>query len=188
MEDSKQKVKNQYTFLEGKITYLRPLLKEDIRPEYLSWLNNPDLTIYSDHFRRWPTTEKDLDNFFENVKSPNHIVFAACCKTTGKHFGNFSIDKIDWVNRNATLNGMIGIPEYRVMHYFEVLKILMKYAFNKLNLNRLYGGTEIPGLPELHERLGWKVEGVFRNHHYRNGEYVDVIQMGLLKEDFLKIK
>ena len=38
-------------FREGKITYLRPLMKSDIRLMYLSWLNNPELNKYSAHFR-----------------------------------------------------------------------------------------------------------------------------------------
>ena len=36
-------------FREGKITYLRPLLKTDIRLDYLSWLNNDNLLRYSRH-------------------------------------------------------------------------------------------------------------------------------------------
>ncbi len=175
-------------FIAGKITYLRPLLKSDIRPEYLAWLNNPDLTKYSEHFRAWPTTENDLLDFYSNLKSKNHIVLAACDIKSHTHFGNISIDNINWINRNAQLNGMIGLPEYRVVHYLEILKLMMNYAFNTLNLNKLYNGTEIPGLPELHERLGWKKEGVLREHHFRNGKYVDVIQLAIFREDFLKLR
>jgi RimJ/RimL family protein N-acetyltransferase len=175
-------------FLEGKITYLRPLLKSDIRPQYLSWLNNPKLTIYSSHFRSWPTTENDLELFFSNLKKINSIVFALCCKETGVHFGNASIDEIDWINRNAHFNIMIGIEKYRVLHYLDVMDVLTKYTFNTLNLNKLCGGTEIPQLPSLHERMGWKIEGVFKDHNFRDGNYVDVVRVAIFKDDYLKTK
>ncbi len=176
-------------FREGRITYLRPLMRSDLRPEYLAWLNNPGLTKYSARFRTWPTTEKDLDDFYgSNLKSNNHVVFAACCKKTGIHFGNVSIDDIDWVNRNAHLNVMIGIPEFRVVHYLDVMKVLMKYSFDTLNLNKLCGGAEIPGILDLHKRMGWKKEGVLRKHFLRDGKYVDVVLFAILREEYLKLK
>ena len=188
MENSNINNTNPCIFLEGKITYLRPLLKSDIRPEYLAWLNNPDLTKYSAHFRTWPTTEKDLEDFYSNLKGDNHVVFAACCNKTGIHFGNASIDAIDWINRNAHFNIMIGIPDFRIVHYLDVMKVLTDYAFNTLNLNKLCGGSEIPGILELHERMGWKKEGVLRKHHFREGKYVDVVQVAILREEFLELR
>jgi ribosomal-protein-alanine N-acetyltransferase len=174
-------------FLEGKITYLRPLLKSDIRREYLSWLNNPELTTYSSHFRTFPTTEKDLENFLERVKDSNSVVFALCCKKTGVHFGNASIDDIDWINRNAHFNSMIGLKKYRGMHFLDIMNVMTNYAFNTLNLNKLTGGSEIPNLEILHKRMGWQVEGVFKNHNYLNGKYIDVVRFAIFKDDYNRI-
>ena len=175
-------------FLEGKKTFLRPLLKTDIRLEYLAWLNNPNLTKYSSHFRSWPTTEKDIECFFSNLKTSNSVVFALCCKDTGLHFGNASIDDIDWINRNAHFNIMIGVEKFRVLHYLDVMDVLTKYSFNTLNLNKLCGGTEIPNLPELHVRMGWKIEGVLKNHNFRDGEFVDVVRVAIFKNDYIEFK
>ena len=112
-------------FREGKITYLRPLLKTDIRLDYLSWLNNPQLNEYSAHFRSWPTTERDIENFYNNEqKDNNNVVLAACCKKTGIHFGNYSLNNIDWISRTAAQNTNIGIKEYRSIHYFDSLNII----------------------------------------------------------------
>jgi len=170
-------------FIEGKLTFLRPLLRQDLRPAYLNWLNNPALTTYSAHFRSWPTTEAELEDFFAHLKGPNHVVLAACCKETGVHFGNFSLDGIDWVNRRAESNGMIGLPQFRAAHYLDVMHTLAQYAFRNLNLRRLHLGTEIPSVPPLLERLGWKREGTLRGHNFRFQEYVDVFLLGLLRED-----
>ena len=176
-------------FREGKITYLRPLLKTDLRLEYLSWLNNPQLNEYSAHFRSWPTTERDIENFYNNEqKDNNNVVLAACCKKTGKHFGNYSLNNIDWISRTAAQNTNIGIKEYRSIHYFDSLNIILDYAFNTLNLNKITGGSETPGTMNIMKRFGYKQEGVLKEQFYRDGEYRDIVIFGLLKEDYLRIQ
>jgi len=173
-------------FREGKITYLRPLLKEDIRPMYLKWLNNPELNQYSDHFRTWPTLEKDLEDFYsDSIKDPNNIVFATCCKKTGLHFGNHSLNDINWINRTAQHNVNIGIKKYRSIHYIDSLKTVLDYAFNTLNLNKITGGAEIPGTLDFMKRFGYKKEGVLKNHVYRDGEYHDVVIFAVFKNQYL---
>ena len=111
-----------------------------------------------------------------------------CCKKTGKHFGNTSLDNIDWVNRHAHHNVNIGIREFRVLHYIDVFNIILDYAFNTLNLNKISGGAEIPGVMKFQKRLGFKQEGVLRQHVYRDGKYEDVVLFSILKEEFLKLK
>lgn len=172
-------------FLEGEKIYFRPFLKTDIKEEYLAWLNNPKLTLYSSTFRTWPTTEHDLAIFYNDLKSIDHVIFAVCIKENHKHIGNASIDNIDWINRRADHNMMIGDPKYRTVSYLDILQLLMKYAFQTLNLNKLCGGTEIPGITELQQRIGWKKEGILLKHNYRNGEYVDVTLMAVHKDNYL---
>jgi RimJ/RimL family protein N-acetyltransferase len=180
---------NKLYFREGKITYLRPLLESDLKVEYLSWLNNPELNKYSDSFRTFPTFENDLKVFLSNYqKDSNNIVFAMCCKKTGTHFGNCSLNNIDWINRRAQFNINIGIAKYRALHFLDVLSIIAEYSFNTLNLNKITGGAENIDLLKLHERLGWNKEGVLANHIYRNGEYHDVVIFALLRKKYLELK
>ena len=181
------KTRSNIVFLEGKKVFLRPLLRRDIREEYLSWLNNPNLTQYSFRFRTWPTNEKELDDFLINQKTNNSVVFALECKKTGKHFGNTSIDDIDWINRRAHFNIMIGVPAYRGPHYIDTVRTVTAYAFNHLNLNKLTGASEIPDLELIHKKLGWKTEGIWKKHNYRNGKYVDIKLFAIFKDDFKKL-
>ncbi len=179
---------NKLFFREGRITYLRPLLESDLNLDYLAWLNNPELNEYSDSFRTYPTFEKDISVFFSNhQKDSNNIVFAMCCRKTGEHFGNCSLNDIDWINRRAQFNLNIGKPKFRSLHFLDVLNIIANYAFNTLNLNKITGGAENVDLLKLHERLGWHKEGVLINHVFRNGEYHDIVIFALLKDNFLKI-
>lgn len=185
MEEIFKNENEKLYFREGKITYLRPLLKSDICSEYLAWLNNPDLNKYSSHFRTWPTLEQDLEDFYsQGLKDNKNVVFAACCKKTGKHFGNCSLNNIDWINRNAQFNVNIGITKFRTIHFLDILKIIANYSFNTLNLNKITGGSEIPGILELHERMGWEKEGILKKHLFRDGEYHDIILFALFKDNY----
>jgi len=176
-------------FREGKITYLRPLLKSDIRPEYLAWLNNPVLNTYSSRFRTWPTLESELDDFYTNgLKDKNNIVFAMCDKKTGKHFGNCSLNDIDWVSRTAAHNVNIGIKEYRSLHYIDSMNVILDYAFNTLNLNKITGGAEIPGTFNFMKRFGYKKEGVLEKQSFKDGVYQDITIFALFRDDYLEMR
>jgi RimJ/RimL family protein N-acetyltransferase len=40
----------------------------------------------------------------------------------------------------------------------------------------------------LHKKFGFQVEGVFRDHHKMNGDYVDIVRMGLLEREWHAIR
>ena len=79
---------------------------------------------------------------------------------------------------------MIGIPKFRVIHYLDIMNLLTNYAFNTLNLNKLTGGSEIPNLQIIHEKMGWVTEGVFRKHHFLNGKYIDVTRFAIFRDNY----
>jgi UDP-4-amino-4,6-dideoxy-N-acetyl-beta-L-altrosamine N-acetyltransferase len=62
------------------------------------------------------------------------------------------------------------------------------FVFFELGLDKLW--CEVLSFNDrvvrLHERFGSKIEGVLRRHIRKNGEYYDVVRMGLLKEEWEK--
>jgi diamine N-acetyltransferase len=42
------------------------------------------------------------------------------------------------------------------------------------------------GSKRAFEKVGFKVEGVLREHFYLNGQYLDCYRMGLLKSEYIK--
>ena len=61
-----------------------------------------------------------------------------------------------------------------------------KYAFEELRLNRINGSALSYNAPSLHvtQKVGFKQEGIARQAVYKNGEFVDVVQLGILKSDY----
>ena len=180
------KLKNKIYFLEGKDIYLRPFDLKDINKKYLTWVNNPDINHGIEG--RYPVNEVEAKKFFsERSNTKNSVLFAICLKKNNQHIGNCSVSNIDWINRRAHFNIMIGVPAYRGPHYIDTLRTVTAYAFNHLNLNKLTGASEIPDLELIHKKLGWKTEGIWKKHNYRNGKYVDIKLFAIFKDDFKKL-
>lgn len=101
--------------------------------------------------------------------------------------GMVYLDQVDLTYRSAVLGIMIGNKSFWGIGvaketYMEVLK----YAFNELGLNSIRSkvvATNVNSI-KLHTSIGFKVEGTLREAVYRNGEYLDVISLGLLKKEF----
>lgn len=101
--------------------------------------------------------------------------------------GLVSLTNIDYINRSAELHIMVGDKENRGkgIGNFAITEIL-KHAFNNVNLNRI----ELQVLEsnsyalKLYEKIGFKNEGVKRQSVYKNGEFMNMINMGILKSEF----
>jgi RimJ/RimL family protein N-acetyltransferase len=74
---------------------------------------------------------------------------------------------------------------------YDAVKTVMKYAFEELQLHRLessiIASNEAPA-KLLCEKLGWSEEGVKRQALFKRGAYHDVKIMGIVSEDYLKLK
>lgn len=64
--------------------------------------------------------------------------------------------------------------------------LALDYAFKDLSLHKLC--CEVlafnAAVIRLHEKFNFKVEGILRDHHLVDGEYVDVYRLGLLSQEW----
>ena len=68
----------------------------------------------------------------------------------------------------------------------EAVRLALKFAFDYLNLERVALSVQAnnPRAIRAYEKAGFVREGLLRRDAYRNGEYIDVVQMGVLREEF----
>ena len=106
--------------------------------------------------------------------------------------GYISLNNIDLRNRKAEWGALvIGNPANRKGGYAVQASILMlQYAFEEMNLHRVIGYWLDDNQPSLFLGLsvGFKREGVFREHVFKNGGYHDVIIMSLLESEFKTVR
>ena len=89
----------------------------------------------------------------------------------------------DRTQHKAELRKLIGVPEYRGKGYAkEATRLWIRYGISTLGLRKIYLNTLDNNIRnvKLNEDLGFKVEGILRNECYLDGEYQDILRMGLI--------
>ncbi|GIO70277.1 hypothetical protein J21TS3_50980 [Paenibacillus cookii] len=94
------------------------------------------------------------------------------------------------VSRRCTVGIGIGNKDFWGQGWgSDALKALIRYVFQTMNLRRVqletWGGNA--RAIRAYEKCGFVIEGRLREHSYIDGQYVDTIVMGLLREDFLNL-
>lgn len=170
--------------LSDDVIYLRKLEESDLDRTW-KWMNDPeiffaigvDIPISKTAQKQW---------FTELDRSNSKIVFAICMHEGDIHVGNVSLDSIHRRHRSARLSIFVAEPATRGKSIgTRAMRLLIEYAFEFLNLHRLYCKTTAgnPAVLEFYKKLGFQVEGQLREHEYIQGRYVDKIMLGLLRDD-----
>ncbi|RNA66977.1 GNAT family N-acetyltransferase [Alteribacter keqinensis] len=174
-------------FLESSRLKLRKMTLEDTE-RYHSWRNDLEVMRYTSPSLDTYTLEETRD-FVESVilgtsASKSYIIVE---KESDTPIGVTSLINIDYKNRNAEC--IIDLGEKRSWGKGcgkEAMGLLMEYAFLEMNLHRLslkvysFNTKAI----NLYNILGFYQEGVSRQTLYRDGEWHDVIHMGILQNEY----
>lgn len=101
--------------------------------------------------------------------------------------GIVGLEHIDYRNQSAELAGLIIDPEQRGRGLgTSAVGILLQYAFNDLNLHRVFARIHASNGPaqRVVAKAGLQSEGTARQCDFHNGAYVDVIYMSILREEW----
>lgn len=120
--------------------------------------------------------------------------FWAICTTDEKKdiIGWASIADIDYKNSSASTHSIvIGNPDYNDgFAWIETVIFMFEYAFEKLNLNRLYGISLIghPMSNLIGDLMFMEQEGVLRQAVFKNGRYYDLLYNAILRDEYFSHK
>lgn len=172
----------------GERIMLREYRKEDL-PYMRKWVNDDEITQFLSNIFLYPHTLNDTENFLNTMLEGNTSIkgFVIANKETEEYIGQIDLIKLDWVNRVGTLGIVIGNKEYLSNGYgTEAIKLLQEFAFNKLNLHKLY--LEVRAFNErairCYKKCGFKEEGRIRENFFVDGKYTDTLFMGVLKREY----
>ena len=172
--------------IRGERIYLRSVEREDLARCH-RWIN--DETLTATLAQRYPVSLAQEADWIERAargQDPSQLALAICLAKDGRHIGNCGLEAIDRDNRTATLGIFIGERDCHGKGLGEeAVRALCGYAFDELDLRkiRLDVYTTNPGAERTYARVGFRREGLLREEVFRRGKPLDVIRMGLLKED-----
>jgi RimJ/RimL family protein N-acetyltransferase len=127
----------------------------------------------------------------EKEKKHNQFVFALRTREDDRLIGFARLDHIEWNHAHGGLSLGIAAPDDRRKGYgSEALRLLLRYAFDELNLHRLTATVFEYNTAALSffEKAGFVIEVRRRQALNRDGKRWDWLHLGLLREDWEKRK
>lgn len=169
----------------GKQIFLRPLREEDATTEYLSWLNDPEVTKY---IATKSSTLDELQSYIRERRKDRSCVFwGIFADSQKKHIGNIKLYDINSTRGEATIGILIGNKNYWGKGIAkESIRLVIDYAFQTLNLSRisLIVASENRAAVKAYVRNQFRVERVEKNGlHYGEKRYDKMI---MVKERLVK--
>jgi len=175
--------------LKGKRVILRPFRRSDIS-YFLKWFNDPEVVQYLDMYL--PMTEMSEEKFIEEVgttkaRSDVLLVIEMMEGDSTKPIGNCGLHQISSKDGDAIFGIIIGEKNYWSKGYgLEAARLIINYGFEQLNLHRISSSAFAfnERSIKLHKRLGFVEEGRLRQATFKNGQYHDRLQFGMLREEW----
>ena len=154
----------EHPFLTGEKIYLRGPEERDLIGPSFQWFNDPETCRYNGHATFPNTAARMRERFEEAQRSRDLVVLAIIERATDTHVGTVSLQGIDWIARSAEIALLIGHEHGGKGFGFEAGRLVVAYAFERLNLVRIHCGTsaENIAMQKLAEKLGMQREGVRR--------------------------
>lgn len=174
-------------FLKGHHIYLRALTEEDARGPYVTWFNDEEVCRGNRHHVFPYTYDQALAYIRRATQTREDLILAIIHAQDDLHIGSIALEGIHPVYRSAELAIVIGDQSSRGKGYSkEAAQLLCSHGFFTLNLHRIWCGTFADNLPMvgLAAHLGMKEEGRRRDAAFKNGRYVEVIEFGVLHDEY----
>jgi RimJ/RimL family protein N-acetyltransferase len=178
------------SLLHGSRIRLTALTTNDL-PEIARWHEDAGFARMFDARPAAPRTTSTLESWLEDYsRSNNGFLFAIRPLGSDDLLGFTELEGILWPHAHAWLSIAIGDPARQGQGYgAEAIGLALQFAFQELNLHRVqltvfsYNQRAIA----LYEKLGFRREGIYREHLQRDGQRYDMYLYGLLRPEWLAI-
>jgi diamine N-acetyltransferase len=178
-------VDGQSRTLRGSHIELAPLVDADL-PVLFAWINDREEVLANAAYR--PVSETDHRAWFESIRRRGDIViFGIRTLATDALVGSCQLHLMHPVHRTAELQIRLGEKEARGKGWgSEAVRLLVDFAFRDLNLERVFVhvfATNVAAI-RVYEKTGFSREGVLRKAAHIDGKRVDVVVMGILRDEY----
>jgi RimJ/RimL family protein N-acetyltransferase len=181
-------MENPSELYEGRLVRLGPLDHEKDPPVIARWTYDPLFRSVLTDVTRPLSAEavrkqiEKIEKQMEETKTLFH--FTLRLREDNRLVGLARIYWIDFHNGTGEVNLGIGdISDRRHGYGSDALNLLLRFGFNDLNLHRISAWSSVDNLPFMHMagKAGFEEEARRREAAFHDGQYWDVVIMGLLR-------
>lgn len=171
--------------LTGERVVLRPLARADA-PRLVALLADP--AVRANLRLAGPVTLAQEEEFIDAVaRASDQVVCGVAARDGGRLLGVTGLHHLDDPARQAEFGIFLGGPEEWGKGYGgEATALLVGHGFEVLGLNRIWLHVYADNARGLraYARVGFRREGVLRQAARRGDRYLDVVAMGILREEW----
>lgn len=164
---------------------LTPLTKGDAE-EVLNWINNGEIVKNFQFFTGTFSFEDEVRYIEKMTSSPSDLLLGVITED-GELIGTCGLHEIDFKNDTARLGIIIGRQDHWNMGYAqEAIRAVLKWAFSVMGLHKIYLNVFATNRKAFHlyGEVGFLEEGAPRAEYKIRGQYVDMLRMAILKEEW----
>ena len=169
---------------------LRPVKRSDIS-HFLKWFNDPEVIQYLNMYL--PMTEMAEEKWIEDLATrgragtDTHFVMEAMDGDGNTPIGTIGLHGISPKDHSAGFGIAIGERDYWGKGYgTEATRLILDYSFRQLNLHRIWSAAFAfnERSIKLHKSVGFREEGRQREAIFKNGEFHDIVEFGILRDEW----
>jgi len=173
--------------LKGERLILRSLTRDDL-PRLCAFNNDLEVELAGGGDPPIPQSLARLEAEFDQDASRGERDGARfAIEADGQFIGQCALFRLNETDRTCELGIGIGDKAYWGRGYGrEAIKLLLDYAFRLRNLHKVY--LRVNGNNErairAYRACGFVEEGRWRSHVWSNGAYIDLVCMGILRDEW----
>lgn len=175
--------------LESERLLFEPLSTKHLSPAYVNWLNDADTIKFLESGGDY--THEKLKNYLTDVEENGMLFWAIRKKSNNQHIGNIKIDPVSSRHERGEYGILIGNKsDWGVGYGKEASERVLRFCFDELNLRKITLGVlaENQRAVQLYLRIGFVIEGTYRDHYCFESRFCDVIRMAIFSTDFRDVE
>lgn len=178
-------------FISGDIVSLcRPNIDEDIiYGIWHTWFNNQRTTRYLEHGIFPVSAIEESEIIRSEISKNTSLVLSIVENKTNNLVGVISLKDINHIYRRAEI-ALVTSEKHSAGAALEAMALMTTHAFDRLNLQKIYAGQheELWKWVNVLSLIGYKVEGLRRQHGFRGGMSYDIILTGVTADDYYRLR
>ena len=158
-----------------------PLKQEHVTPEYVAWLNDPDVVRFTEARFQSHTLESTMAYVRAVDASPRDELFRIL--VDGAHVGNIKLTGIDRHHRRSSIGILIGRRDFWGRGIGpRAVDLITQHAFGSLALHKLVAGiyADHERSRKTFEKAGFRIEAVLKDHRRVENRFVDEMLLARL--------